>query len=166
MRPLMKFLHTFSSCGVVGALLAYMVVLIYAPHDTPQDYADMRKTVLALCNYILIPSLGISLITGLLAMVVHKPYMDRRWAWAKALLGMSMFESTFAIVGSKADYAAKLSQRIANGEASADILATTLHSEWTSLGAIMALSIANIVLGVWRPKLKRKTVPQPATVRA
>ena len=74
----------------------------------------------------------------------------------KALLGIGMFEATLGIIGSKADYAAKISAKIASGEADAALLKSALATEWSSLFAIMALSIANVVLGVWRPALARR----------
>jgi hypothetical protein len=35
MRKATKILHTLASCGLIGALLGCMVVLIAAPQDTP-----------------------------------------------------------------------------------------------------------------------------------
>ena len=153
MRKTLKFFHTLASCGLIGALLGYMIILTYAPHDTPASYADARQTISALCNYVLLPSLALALITGLLSMAVHHPFQELRWVWVKAFLGLSMFESTLAIIQSKANEAAKISLEIAAGKVDAGALSTTLAHEWTSLGAIMALSLANIVLGVWRPRL-------------
>ena len=156
MRKAVKFFHTLASCGLIGALLGYMIVLIYAPHDTASKYADVRHTISALCNYLLLPSLAIALVTGLLSMAVHTPFQDKRWAWIKALLGLSMFESTLAIIQSKANYAADIASKIGAGDASADALKSTLSTEWSSLGAITAPSVANIVLGVWRPALRKR----------
>jgi hypothetical protein len=153
MRQLMKFLHTLSSAGIVGALVAYALILVYAPQASAQDYADMRQTIAAICNYMLLPSLGLSLVTGLLAMAVHRPFQELRWVWVKALLGIGMFESTLAIVSAKAGDAARLSAQIAAGEPMEKGLQATIASEWTALFAILALSIANYVLGVWRPTL-------------
>ena len=157
MRKTLKLFHTLASCGLIGALVGYMIVLVNAPQETASKYADMRHTISALCNFVLLPSLGIALVTGLLSMAVHRPFQDMRWAWIKALLGLSMFEATLAIIQSKANYAASVSAKIAAGEASADALASGLSTEWSSLFAIMALSIANIVLGIWRPPLKTRS---------
>ncbi len=156
MRKAMKFLHTLASCGLIAALLAYMVVLIKAPQATASTYADVRQTISAICNYLLLPSLAVALVTGLLSMAVHRPFQEKRWAWVKALLGISMFESTLAIIQAKANSAAIISADVAHGAANSAELKTALASEWSSLGAIFALSIANIVLGVWRPALQRK----------
>ena len=156
MRKLLKFLHTLASCGLIGALLGYIVVLAGAPQESPTAYADMRQTIALLCNFILLPSLAVALVTGLLSMAVHRPFQERRWAWIKLLLGLGMFEATLAIIQAKANFAATISARIARGEAQPDALATALTHEWYSLGAIMTLSLANIILGVWRPPLKRR----------
>lgn len=156
MRKALKFLHTLAACGIVGSLIAYMLLLVKAPQASPGQYADMRQSIDAICDYILMPSLGIALVSGLLSMAVHKPFQDLMWVWIKALLGISMFEATLAIVNAKADYAAKLSAEIAAGADKADALARGLANEWTTLWAIMAISVANIVLGVWRPMFKRR----------
>ena len=154
LRKTMKFLHTVASAGLIGGLFAYGVLLVYAPQDTLTRYADMRQSIMHVSNYVLLPSLGIALVTGLLSMAVHPPFQEKRWAWIKALLGIGMFEATLGIIGSKADYAAKISLKIASGEA--DVLKSALATEWSSLFAIMALLIANVVLGVWRPALARR----------
>lgn len=153
MRKLMKFLHTVSSAGIVGALVAYALILVYAPQASAQDYADMRQTIAAVCNYMLLPALGISLVTGLLAMVVHRPFQELRWVWFKALLGIGMFEATLAIISAKAGDAARISAQIAAGEPLQQGLQATISSEWMTLFAILGLSMANYVLGVWRPSL-------------
>ena len=80
MRKTWKFLHTLAACGVIGALLGYAVLLAHAPQDTPEAYAAMRQSISALCDYILFPSLAVVLITGLLAMAAHHPFVEMRWA--------------------------------------------------------------------------------------
>jgi hypothetical protein len=162
MRQSIKFLHTLSSCGLIGALVAYMLVLWKAPQESVAQYADMREIISLIARTILVPSLGISLVSGLMSMMVHKPYQERRWAWAKAFLGFAMFESTLAITQAKAIDAAELAAQIAKNENLAEaqkLLAEALHSEWNVLWAILAISAAQTALGVWRPKLE---LPKPA----
>jgi hypothetical protein len=126
-----------------------------ATQSTARSYPDARQIISALCNYLLLPSLAIVLIMGLRSMAVHPPFQDKRWAWVKAFLGLSMFEATLGIIQSKANYAAAISAKIAAGESTADGLANAIGNEWYALGAIIVLSIANIVLGVWRPRLAK-----------
>ena len=154
LKQTLKFLHTLASCGLIGGLTVYWVLLVYAPQDTPARYADLRQSITLLSNRILLPSLAICLVTGLLSMAVHRPFQEKRWVWVKALLGIGMFEATLGVIGSKADYAAKISAKIAAGEADGALLKSALATEWSSLFAVMALSVANVVLGVWRPRLK------------
>lgn len=158
MRQLMKFMHTVSSAGIVGGLIAYALILLYAPQASAQDYANMRQTISAVCQYMIMPALGISLVTGLLAMAVHRPFQELRWVWVKALLGISMFEATLAIIQIKGADAARISAKIAAGEPLQPDLAATIASEWTTLFAILAISMANYVLGVWRPSLAMRWV--------
>lgn len=160
MRKAVKFLHTVGSCGLLGALLGYIVLLLAAPQETASDYAHLRRSISAICNYLLIPSLAVALVTGLLSMAVHRPFQERRWAWIKLLMGLAMFEATLAVVQSKANYAATLAEKAAQGDPQSTLLVEALRYEWHSLAVISALSVANIVLGVWRPSLKRR-IRQP-----
>lgn len=157
MRRTLKFLHSVASCGLIGALACYALILVYAPQETPRAYAEMRQTISLICNYLLLPSLGVALVTGLLAMVAHRAFLDTRWAWLKALLGLSMFEATFAIVQSKATTAAAEAAKIAAGAGDAGELAAAVANEWGSLAAIFVLSLAQVALGVWRPRLVTPT---------
>ncbi|MDP3493283.1 MAG: hypothetical protein Q8R82_09210 [Hyphomonadaceae bacterium] len=156
MRKATKILHTLASCGLIGALLGYIVILLAAPQETPAAYANARAAIAALCNYLLLPSLGIALMSGLFSMVVHPPFREQRWAWLKALLGLTMFEATLGIINAKAGAAAALSARIAAGEPQQKALADAIANEWGSLTAIMVISVANVVVGIWRPRLFRK----------
>lgn len=156
MVKLLKFFHTFASCGFIGGLLAYMLLLAKATQGSAVSYAHLRFNISLLCNYVLIPSLAVVLVSGLLSMAAHRPFQEKRWVWIKALLGLSLFESTLAIVQSKAEYASKISAKIVEGQAQTDALSVALATEWYSLGAIFFISIANIILGVWRPSLKKR----------
>jgi len=68
-----------------------------------------------------------------------------------------MFEATFAIVQSKATTAAAEAAKLAAGTGDAGELALALANEWGSIGAIFALSLAQVALGVWRPRLVSPT---------
>lgn len=161
MRKVLKILHTAASCGLLGGLFAYGVVLLFAPQESASQFADMRRTIGALCDYVLIPSLAVALVTGLVAMMVHRAFQEMRWVWLKALMGFALFEATLAIVQSKAGAAASLSAKVAEGAATRASLDAVLASEWTTLIALTALSVAQVVVGVWRPALKsRRAVAQ------
>ncbi len=154
-RKTLKILHTLATAGILGGLLAYMILLVYGPQDTPQAVANLRVSIAAVSNYLLFPSLVVVLLTGLLAMIVHKPFLDKGWVWLKAASGILMFKGVLTIVAAKADYAATVSARIAEGEVAAEVLDRAMAYEWGTLAVIVAISVANVVLGVWRPRLLR-----------
>lgn len=154
MRKVLKILHTLASCGLIGGFLCYVVLLVAAPQDTAAGYANLRWSIAVISDYILLPSLAVALVSGVLSMAVHTPFMNQGWAWIKAAMGLLMFKGVLEIIGAKAHYAAAVSERIANGEVAPDVLETALTYEWYALGVILALSIANVVLGVWRPRLQ------------
>lgn len=156
MRKTIKILHTFAAGGLIGGLLAYMVLLIGTTPDTTFAYAQQRTAIAALSNYLLLPSLALALISGLLSMAVHRPFQDKGWVLLKAALGLLMFKGVLTVIGAKADYAAALSKRVAEGGVAADVLNRTVAYEWYTLFVVLAITLANIVLGVWRPNLSRR----------
>ncbi len=159
MRKALKILHTVAAAGLIGGLACYMVLLLAHPQDTPASYAGLRQAIGAIGNYLLIPSLGLALVSGLFSMAVHAPFVNQGWAWLKAGLGILMFRGVLMLVGSMADYAAVVARRIADGEAERRVLDTALAHEWQVLGMVMALSVANVVLGVWRPRFAMSARP-------
>lgn len=164
MRKVLKVLHTIAACGLIGGLGCYMILLVVAPQDTPAAYADLRLSIAAISNYVLIPSMALAIISGLLSMAFHAPFLDKGWVWIKASMGILMFKGVLTVVGAKADYTAALAQRLADGEPVAGLLATAITYEWAMLGVIMALSVANVVLGIWRPGRLRRARPASRTV--
>ncbi len=154
MRKGLKFCHHLSSCGMAAGLIGYGFLLLKAPQDHPAQLADLRAMIALLSNWVLVPSLGLALVSGLLAIVVHRPFQDLRWVWVKALIGMTLFESTLAVIQSKANDGAVLAAQLAEGKGSREDLQMILASEWTALYAISALVVASIAIGVWRPSFR------------
>ena len=154
MRRLLKFCHHLSSCGMAAGLIGYAFLLLKAPQETSAQVAELRMMVSQLANYVLVPSLGLALVSGLLAIVVHRPFQENRWVWVKALIGLTLFESTLAIVQSKANDGALIAAQLADGKGAREDLQVIVASEWTALYAITALVIASIALGTWRPALR------------
>src|SRR5262245_61754201 len=136
MRKALKIVHTLAACGLIGAMLAYFLVLVFASQSTASAYADARMIISQLCDYLALPSMALAVVSGLLAMVVHRPFQNTRWAWLKALLGLSLFEATLAIVQAKATTAAALSAALASGAGDPGEIAMVLANERRALGAI------------------------------
>jgi succinate dehydrogenase/fumarate reductase cytochrome b subunit len=156
MRKSLKILHSLSACGLIGGLAAHMVLLVAAQAETPDAYSALRQAIAAISNYVLVPSLAVALVTGLLSMAVHKPFIDKGWVLLKAATGIVMFKGVLTVIAAQADHAARVAERVASGEVEASLLASAIAYEWAALWTVMALSVANVVLGVWRPRLSRR----------
>ena len=162
MKRLLKFLHEISAIGVGGALAAMLVLVATAPQDSLAEYAAVRRVITFVTDWLLVPSLAIVLISGLLAIAFNRAFHNAGWAWVKALLGIAMFEGTLLAITASARRAAELSAMAAAGEPDAAALAEVLRTEWGGLWLILVLSVANVVLAVWRPRLMRR--PQRTSV--
>lgn len=157
-RKLLKLLHEVGAVGVMGALAAYIVLVATAPQDSLVEYAAVRRGIAALTQWLLLPSLVLVLISGLLAIAATRAYMDQGWPWLKALSTFAMFEGTLLTVNASARKAAEISALAAStGETSPELLAPVLRTEWIGLWAILALSFGNILVAVWRPRLRRRS---------
>jgi hypothetical protein len=161
MRRLLKALHELGAIGVAGALAACLVLVATAPDpaDSLAAYAEARRAIAAITQWLLVPSLAAVLVSGLLAIAANRAFHDAGWAWVKALTGISMFEGTLLTVVGSAKQAATISAAAAAdaaGPLDTASLDEVLRTEWGGLWIIFALSIANVALGVWRPRLKRQ----------
>lgn len=155
MKRLLKIMHTLGAIGLMGALAAYMVMLVAAPQNTLAELAAVRQGLAVVSEWLIMPSLLLVLVTGLLSMGVHPPFHNATWVWAKALFGIGLFEGTLGAVDATAQRAARLSAEALSGEDGAAVLESLRDSEWVGLWTIMGLSLASVVLGVWRPRVRR-----------
>ena len=160
-RRALKILHEIGSAGIIGAIGAHLVLIGTADVSTPAAYAVLRHGIEVVTERILLPSLLVVLVSGVLGIAVHPPFHNAGWAWIKAATGVSMLEGTLGGIQGTARDAAALAAKVARGEAPASAMDDVLRHERGALWTILFLSIANIVLGVWRPKfVKPKTAPK------
>lgn len=146
-----KALHEIASIAFGGALAACLVINLVANRASPEQFAAARNAFAAIAQYVLFPSMGIVVVSGLFALAATRSYINAGWAWVKALLGLSVFEATLLVVGS--------GQRQAELTAAGTdptLLDTMLRSERNTLWLLIAVSVANVVLAVWRPRLAVK----------
>ncbi len=149
----LKILHTLSAFGFTGGILAYMLLAEYGPVPAPsQEFADVRAAIYLTTRWIVMPSMLIVAVSGLLAMAVHHPFQNALWVWLKALSGLLVFKATLASVDGPARRAAKAAADAANGDITATALERAVIDHWGALWALLVLSAANVVLGVWRPR--------------
>lgn len=157
-RKVFKALHEIGAVGVMGAFAICLVLVATAPdpQESLPGYAAVRSGIAAVSRYILVPSLLLVLCSGLLAMAVNPVLQDAGWAWLKALLGFAMFEGTLLTVDATARRAAELAQLAAGGGSwDPATLEALLRTERGGLWGLLALSVANVVIAVWRPRFRR-----------
>ncbi|QDP21973.1 hypothetical protein [Bradyrhizobium cosmicum] len=156
MRKLMKFLHTLGAIGLVGAVACFLVMAGYAPAPSAiAQYAPLSIATGAVATWIFMPSLGLTLVAGLLAMAVNRTFHSAGWAWAKLAMGVLVFEWGFVSVVGPLQQEAEQSARAFAGEIDLATLAGELGTRRATLWVFLAIAMANIVLGVWRPGLAR-----------
>ncbi len=114
----------------------------------------MFSTMVQITTWIFIPSLILTLIAGLLAIAVNPAFHDAGWAWAKAATGILIFEGGLHVLGSIQEEAKRSAQVLANLPSAAHV-DRLVSSERNTLWMMLAITIANIALGVWRPRLPR-----------
>jgi hypothetical protein len=159
MGKFLKTLHEIGAVGVLGSLAACLVLAATAPTGSLVAYAAVRQGMAAIMHWLLVPSLAVVLVSGLLAIALNRAFHNAGWAWVKALLGIGMFEGTLLTVGAGARRAADLSALAATGVGDPAQLAQVIRSEWGGLWVLLTLSIVNILLAVWRPRLGRRRAP-------
>lgn len=156
MRRLLKFLHTMGSIGLMGAMAALLVLFSVAPPPSSlAGYALIRGAMGAVATWIFLPSLALVLIAGLLAMALHPVYRIAGWAWLKLATGVLMFEGGFVYIQGPMQREAAMSAAALSGHLDPAVLAATIGPERNSLWVLLAVATANVVLGIWRPRILR-----------
>ena len=84
MRKTVKIIHTLAACGMIGGLVGYLVLLRFGARATPAQYADLRQAISVICDYLVVYSMGVTIVSGFVSMAVHKPFRDSGWVWLKA----------------------------------------------------------------------------------
>lgn len=150
-RRLLKALHEIATIGVGGGLVTCLIIGMTVDPGAASDFASSRRIIAAIASYLLLPSMGLVLVSGLLSIAATRGYHNAGWAWLKLLLGISVFEATLLTIGASTQLA-----ELTAAQADPELLATLLRSERNTLWVLIGLCIANVVLAVWRPSLLYK----------
>ncbi|EED36060.1 conserved hypothetical protein [Luminiphilus syltensis NOR5-1B] len=159
-RKVMKFLHTMGAIGMLGAMASLIVVnaLLPDPEQGLETYRALRDVMDGIARWVLFPSLGVTLVSGLLSMAITTAFHNAGWAWLKLVSGVVMFEGTLLAVQGPIEREAELAAQAVSGELAVSALATTVAAEQASLWVLGFVASANVVLGVFRPIWRKRKV--------
>ncbi|MFP4130168.1 MAG: DUF2269 family protein [Halorhodospira sp.] len=161
LKKTLKILHTLGSIGLTGAVAAHLVLLGMAPGpEAIQEHAVVRGAIAEISGWLLLPSLAAVLLSGLLSMALYRPFREAGWVWLKAILSLSVAGSILIHVHGTAIRSAEATQAAADGEIPLDRIPQYVHNEALVLWLILLVCIANVVLGVWRPRAERLNRPR------
>jgi hypothetical protein len=73
----------------------------------------------------------------------------------KLVSGLIVFKGVLFSIQGPAEKEAELSAGVLAGQMDPAVLGSLTTGEWGALWVIMAVATANVVLGVWRPRLSR-----------
>ena len=156
MRRFLKFLHTLGAIGLMGAMSALLVLLSVAPPSSSlAGYAAVRGAMSAISTWLFLPSLSLSLMAGLLAIAVNRAFHNAGWAWVKLVSGVLLFEGGLQGIQAPMHDEAQRSAAALAGHADAATLAGSLGTQRATLWVLLAVAMANVVLGIWRPRITR-----------
>ncbi|MDX2266398.1 MAG: hypothetical protein NW215_15665 [Hyphomicrobiales bacterium] len=157
MKRFLKFAHTLGAVGLMGAAACLLVLLRFLPDPSAlAEYAQMRAGMAAVSKWVFMPSLTLTLLAGLLSMAATKGFQDAGWVLIKLATGVLVFEMGLVGVDGPMGKEAALAAEALKGNAGAGKLGASLGSEATTLWLLMGVSVANVALGVWRPRLLRR----------
>lgn len=158
MRKALKFCHTLGGVGLLGTLLTLIIVFVMLP-DPTQDiagYAALTELVDRLARWVLLPSLILTLVSGLLSIGAVTAFHGAGWAWLKLATGVVMFEGTLLAVQGPIQREANLTRQYLSGEVEAAALASSFDTISYSILLLGSVAVVNVVLGIWRPRLGRR----------
>lgn len=158
MRRLLKFLHSVGAAGLMGGAAALAIVLMLTPTSIGDaGYASVIIGMSKLAAWVIGPSVVLTVITGLLAMLAHPPFQDAGWVWVKAATGILVLLAGLHIVGPLQEAAARAERGLTIATDAADT-ARAFEAEIGTAWVMVGVAVINIALGVWRPRLPKYPV--------
>jgi hypothetical protein len=167
-RRLLKFLHTMGAIGLMGGFASLIALIrVSPPPASLAGYVSIHAGMAEIATWLVFPSCAVTLIAGLLAIAANRVFHNAGWAWIKLATGVLMFEGTLAYGVGPIQREAELSAQALAGQAAASAVGGIDANLENGLWALLAVATANVVLGVWRPRIIRPAdAPAKAAVDA
>ena len=141
--------------GLMGSTASLLVLLNHVPPSASLiGYSVTRRAMLDIASWVFLPSLVATLISGLLAIAINRAFHNAGWAWVKAASGILIFVGGFHAL-SPIQEEAQQSENALPAQPSQSESPAPLDGERGTLWILLAVSTANVALGIWRPRLVR-----------
>lgn len=143
---------------MMGAMASFLVALSLATPASLAGQAAVMGALAGVATWVFLPSLVLTLIAGLLAIAANPGYHDVGWVWVKLATGILIFEGGFTAVAGPIQAAGKASALALAGHADPALVARSFGAERNTLWVLLAVALANVALGVWRPRMPQYPV--------
>ena len=128
--------------------------MIAPPAISPVSYILLMSAMAKIAAWIIMPSMVLTIVAGLLSIAVTSGFQDAGWVWIKAATGILLLEGGLHVMQPIQDEAKRGLGALAGGLDPA-AMARLFTAERNTLWVLLAVSAANIALGVWRPRFPR-----------
>ena len=139
----------------MGGMASLLVLMSVTPPPASRGEQALIQAAMAdIASFILLPSIALTLAAGLLAIAANRAFHTAGWAWVKAATGIVIFAGGLHALAPIQEEA----RRSAEAPASQTEPVVAPPGEQGTLWVLLAVSAANIALGVWRPRLTARPV--------
>ena len=152
-RRLLKFAHTLGAAGFMGGALA-LIAMAGVARASAGGAGDppLVGAMAEVAAWIVGPSMMLVVMSGLLSVAVTPAFHDVGWVWLKAGTGVLVLEGGLHVLGPLAEAAKPGAGALARAPDPASVT-RLFTAEVNTLWVLLAVSAANVALGVWRPRL-------------
>jgi hypothetical protein len=117
--------------------------------------AGVAGAMAEIATWVFLPSMALTLLSGLLAIAATPAFHDAAWVWVKAATGILVFEAGLQYVAGPIQETGKASAAILAGHFDPADMAHMLGAERKTLWVLLAVALLNVALGVWRPRMSQ-----------
>jgi hypothetical protein len=129
----LKFVHVIAAIGLIGSLVAFAALALWFRRIAPNEGPTLLAATSWAFARVTLPSMALLWISGLLSLAARPAWLEAGWVWVKLVLGFALTGILFIGVWRSMETAG------------------APHFAW--IGAAVALGLAAVACGVWRPHL-------------
>lgn len=163
-----KLFHLLGLTLFLGSVFGHIVASIGGGEPGSAAFLAARENISLATRYLTLPGLALALVSGLaMAGKSGLPALRQRWLLVHAGLAIAIVATTATIVGPAGQRILAASLAFAHNEPGATLAAILDAKSWEdAFGRInLALALAAIVIGVFKPRLSRRAGPTRAAAK-